>query len=77
MKVRLGELAKGQAGVIVAVSAADDSLTRRFMEMGLLEGCRIELVHAAPFTGDPIAVRARGALIALRRREANQIEVEV
>jgi ferrous iron transport protein A len=35
----------------------------------------VELVHQAPFGGDPVAVRVRGALIALRRNEANLIEV--
>ncbi len=72
---RLGNLGRGQSGVILSVGPTDSSLTQRMMEMGLLEGCRVEVVHEAPFGGDPIAVRVRGALIALRRADADQIEV--
>ncbi|MBI2604759.1 MAG: ferrous iron transport protein A [Deltaproteobacteria bacterium] len=75
-KRRLGELKKGERATIVRVTeAAETGLARRMLEMGLLEGSRVELVHEAPFGGDPVAVRARGALIALRRNEANFIEV--
>jgi ferrous iron transport protein A len=52
-------------------------LLQRLLEMGLLEGSAVEVVHEAPFGRDPIAVRVRGALIALRRNEANYIEVEI
>ena len=55
--IKLGELKKGQAGLIVAIHsealAGDDSiedLIKRLMEMGLLEGSRVELVHEAPHT---------------------------
>lgn len=73
--MKLGELKKGERVRIVSVRAASDSMTERLLEMGLLEGSLVELVHEAPFGGDPIAVRVRGALIALRRAEANAIEV--
>jgi len=81
--IKLGELKKGQAGKIISVgktSGADsvtENITQRMLEMGLLEGAWVELVHEAPFGGDPVAVRVRGALIALRRNEANLVEVEV
>lgn len=74
---RLGELSKGQAGRILSVGGASSPFTRRLLEMGLLEGAIVELLHEAPFGGDPVAVRVRGALVALRRSEANQIEVEL
>ncbi len=70
MQVLLGELKKGQKARIVSVSDT------RLLEMGLLEGAMIEIRHEAPFGGDPIAVAVRGALIALRRDEANQVKVE-
>jgi ferrous iron transport protein A len=77
---RLGELKKGEQGTITRVTgenAERDEIARRLLEMGLLEGSRVELVHEAPFGGDPVAVRVRGALLALRRNEANLVEVEV
>jgi ferrous iron transport protein A len=45
------------------------------MAMGFLEGSIAEVVHEAPFGGDPLAVRVRGTLLALRRQEANAVEV--
>jgi ferrous iron transport protein A len=77
VKRLLSELGRGERGVITRVGAQDvDELTRRLLEMGLLERSSVELVHEAPFGGDPIVVRARGALIALRRHEARHIEVD-
>lgn len=74
--VKLGGLFCGDRAVILAIAAPDENLARRLMEMGLLEGAEAELVHEAPLGGDPIAVRVRGTLLALRRAEANWIEVE-
>ncbi|OFZ19264.1 MAG: hypothetical protein A2X94_05785 [Bdellovibrionales bacterium GWB1_55_8] len=74
---KLGELRKGASGQIVAVASEEGANYTQLLEMGLLEGARIEVVHEAPFGGDPIAVRVRGALIALRRNEANHITVEL
>ncbi len=73
-RCRLGEMSAGMSGVIVNTSGPIE-LRRRLLEMGLLEGSVVTLVHEAPFGGDPIAVRVRGALLALRRNEANLIEV--
>ncbi|MGZ3688525.1 MAG: FeoA family protein [Bdellovibrionota bacterium] len=74
----LGELKRGERARIVSVGrdGEDPEMARRLMEMGLIDGSSVELVHEAPFGGDPIAVRVRGALVALRRAEANQVEVE-
>jgi len=72
----LGELRPGARGVITKVQELREAtLTLRLMEMGLLEGGAFEVVHEAPFSRDPIVVRVRGSLIALRREEANSIEV--
>lgn len=48
---------------------------RRLLDLGIVPGTRIvpELVSAG---GDPVAYRVRGTLIALRRRQAEQIYVE-
>jgi ferrous iron transport protein A len=74
-RVRLGELGPGQAARIVAVDEGGD-VCARLMEMGFLEGSPVEVLHQAPWSHDPIAVRVRGALIALRRSEANHVWVE-
>jgi ferrous iron transport protein A len=77
-QVKLGELEKGKRARIISIDPAAGSgeICARLMEMGLLEGSLVEVVHEAPFGGDPIAVRVRGAMIALRRNEANHIWVQ-
>jgi len=44
------------------------------MEMGIIPGIGVKVVKAAPF-GDPIEVRLRGYSLAMRRNEAEAIEV--
>jgi ferrous iron transport protein A len=46
------------------------------MELGFIEGAIVEVRHSAPFFGDPIAVMVRGMLVALRRYEAERVQVE-
>lgn len=71
---RLGELHPGDRGVIRQVLLPEKN--ERLLEMGFVPGCEIEVLHQAPWSQDPIAVRVRGGLIALRRSEADFIEVE-
>ncbi len=73
----LGDLKKGVRARITSVRAPTDEMTRSFLEIGLLEGSPVRVVHHAPLGGDPIAVEVRGAVIALRRAEAQGIDVEV
>ena len=74
-RFRLGELGKGKQARIMSIDSqlGASEICARLMEMGLLEGSLVEVVHEAPFGGDPIAVRVRGALIALRRNDANYL----
>ncbi|MGE3468306.1 MAG: ferrous iron transport protein A [Pyrinomonadaceae bacterium] len=44
------------------------------MEMGVVPGVFLKVVKAAPF-GDPIEVRLRGYSLAMRRSEADAVEV--
>ena len=82
----LAQLVPGEKGVITAVGAksqttgiasVSDEVLNRLLEMGLIEGSSVEMLHEAPFGGDPIAVRTRGTLIALRRNEAACILVRL
>ena len=74
----LGDLARGERATVLKVHspAGDAGLLLRLMQLGFLEGSSVEVVQVAPYFGDPIAVRVRGALIALRREEARAIEIE-
>jgi ferrous iron transport protein A len=83
---RLSAIRPGQAGVIVGVSAQPSSavggvdcaeLERRLLEAGFVEGARVALLHQGPMGGDPIAVRLDDMRVALRRREANGVLVQL
>ena len=50
-------------------------ISRRLMEMGVVPGVSVRLVKSAPF-GDPIEVRLLGYSLAIRKNEAEAIEVE-
>jgi ferrous iron transport protein A len=50
-------------------------LETRLIELGFVEGARIEILHEGAFGRDPIAIRVNDATIAIRRREAMAILV--
>ena len=74
---KLGALQPGESATISRVIFTEGStpIATRMMELGLLEGSRVEVLHQAPLSHDPIAIRVRGTLIALRLNEADLIEV--
>jgi ferrous iron transport protein A len=63
----------GSAATVVAVNGTN-RISRRLMEMGVVPGVSLEVLKTAPF-GDPIEVRVRGYNLAMRRSEADVIEV--
>ncbi|MCB0405940.1 MAG: ferrous iron transport protein A [Bdellovibrionales bacterium] len=79
----LGHMQCGEKGTIVSVGSGPmredmpekTGLTERLLEMGLVEGSHVEVLHEAPLSGDPIAVSVRGTLVGLRRSEADYVEV--
>ena len=74
--MNLSELKKGDVARIARVNGIEgDPITLRLMELGIVDGGEVEVVHEAPYGRDPIAVRVRGALIALRRSEAARVEL--
>lgn len=50
-------------------------LESQLIEMGFVEGARVEILHEGAIRRDPIAVRVDNVTIALRRREAMAIVV--
>ena len=77
----LGLAHRGFRGTIGAIAATDGygisaaEIERRLLELGFVEGARVEILHEGPLGRDPIAVRVNDATIALRRREAMAILV--
>lgn len=74
---------RGFAGVIGEVSAHAPAsggldaaeLERRLLEMGFVEGARIEILHEGFIGADPICVRIDDMRVALRRRDARGVMV--
>ena len=73
--VALTTLSIGADARVVAVRG-EGAVTRRLLEMGVVPGVTVSIVKKAPF-GDPIEVRVRGYSLAMRRTEADAIEVAV
>ena len=78
----LGLAKRGYSGVIQHLAAADAGsslgdveLESRLIELGFVEGARVEILHEGIVGGDPIAVRVQNVTIAVRRREAMAIIV--
>ena len=71
----LTELPLGQDARVVAVNG-EGRTTRRLMEMGVIPGVTVNVVKTAPF-GDPMEIRVRGYSLAMRKTEADAIEVSL
>lgn len=77
-EVKTMNLSNIPAGVHAKVTAVkgDGFITRRLMEMGVVPGVSVRMVKSAPF-GDPVEVRLLGYSLAIRKNEAEAIEVEL
>ena len=70
----LAELARGESRTVLSVHG-ESVVTRRLMEMGVIPGVAVRMVKSAPF-GDPLEINVRGYSLALRRNEAESVELE-
>lgn len=71
----LDQLTPGQECTVCDVNIEGAKL-QRLLDMGFIEGTRIKVVRNAPLL-DPLDVEIRGYLVAIRRNEAQGVEVEV
>ena len=74
----LGNLRPGERAEIIGFSTPTEEAVdflRRLFEVGFLVGAQVELLQQAPYSGDPISVRIKEATYALRRAEANLVQV--
>jgi len=72
--LKMSELKSGDKAVIIAVSA-EGEVAQRIIDMGLVKGTQFKVVRRAPL-GDPLEIKLKGFLLALRVKEAEQISVE-
>jgi ferrous iron transport protein A len=73
VKMTAATLNNGEYGKVVSL-IGDESITKRLMEMGIVPGVTIRKIKSAPF-GDPIEIRVLGYSLAVRKKEANQIQI--
>ncbi len=73
MSQTLDTLTVGDIGYIESI-ASEGSIRRRFLDMGMTPGCRIQCVLSSP-NKNPMAYWIRGALIAIRMEDAKGIMV--
>jgi len=74
--VPLTALKHGEQGRVAGLSPACQGLTRRrFLDLGLTPGVRVERVMQSAFS-DPTAYRVRGTMIALRREQSDLILID-
>jgi ferrous iron transport protein A len=84
LTVSLGRLGKGQKAEVVGLDETGiastlraGELERRLIEMGLVEGAHLEILHEGFPGRDPIAVRVDDHTVALRRAEAEAVLVRL
>ena len=78
--VSLSALAPGSSGLVVGVGKSGETvsaLERRLLELGFISGEQFEIVAEAWPGHDPFVVRIGSTTLALRRREAESVWVEL
>ena len=71
----LADLRTGESGRVTGLAPAlQGPQRRRLLDLGVVEGTTIRAEFASA-SGDPVAYRIRGALIALRRGEAENVRI--
>jgi len=70
------DLSKGQRAIVKAINTKSKELKQRFASFGLLKGAEVELVDCS-LTKSNIEIMVDTTLLALRKEEAKEIEVEI
>jgi Fe2+ transport system protein FeoA len=73
LEMKLTE-APTQSEVLIRDLVGDEDYIARLRELGFTRGERIVLRGRTPF-GDPLMVEIRGSIVALRKREAECIQI--
>lgn len=70
----LAELPLGRVATVLGVDGPR-AFRRRLLEMGLVPGVGVRIVHVAPL-GDPLQIEVRGGQWSIRRVEAANITIQ-
>jgi len=77
MTIGLDRLVKGKVGRVTGFLASDQKLVAKLREIGFAEGDEVELLGKGWLGGAPLSIRLNRTVIALRKGEAAQIQVEL
>lgn len=72
-KTCLADIAPGEEAIVVGLSIGG-SMRRRLMDIGMIENTSVKCVGRSP-AGDPSAYLIRGAVIAIRKEDSENIVV--
>ena len=72
--MKMSDLKPGDKGTVIKVEHTGEA-TGRLMDLGLHKGASFKVLRVAPL-GDPVEIKLRGCLIALRAQEASHVFVE-
>jgi len=73
----LRDLGKNIPARVTGFESHDAELVTRLREIGFAEGDSVEALHFGLFGRNPLSVRLNGALIALRKTEAEAVIVDL
>lgn len=74
--MRLSEVPVGGVGVVREVAAGNHGQGRRLEDLGVINGTEVRVERRAPM-GDPTIYEVRNALLAIRRHDAELVDVEL
>ena len=69
----LSQMKPGARAIVVDLDA-ESGIRRRLQDLGLVKGCLVDCVERSPM-GDPTAYRICGAVVALRREDADTVRI--
>ena len=69
--ISLSDIAVGQSAIVKKL-VSGGSIRRRFLDIGLVPGTKVTCLMKSP-CGDPTAYLIRGAVIAIRQKDAADI----
>ncbi|NPA12470.1 MAG: ferrous iron transport protein A [Aquificae bacterium] len=72
--MKLSQIPKGKQCKVKSLNLASET-KKKLLELGLFPGRTVEVVQDAPF-GGPVKIKIGDYCLALRKSEAEQIEVE-
>ncbi len=70
----LTNLPIGENAKVISVNG-NNRIAKRLMEMGVVPGASVRVIKSAPF-GDPLEICVRGYHLAMRKSEADTIQVQ-